>query len=133
MPVLQSGILTSSGFAQCKFIHAAEPSVHLTKGLSIRLSNLHSTETNSTAAAAASVQRRRPKLTPTASASLLRRPSVRQSNPIHPSERPADRPTDRPTDGATATARGADFFFHRDREGEGEKRRRDERCTERSI
>ena len=102
--------------------HAA-PSVHLTKGLSIRLSNLHSTETNSTAARRR-LQRRRPKLTPTASAGLhcyvvvLRpRPSI-QSNPP---ERASDRPSGQPTDRADF------FFFHRDRGRRGEETRVGER------
>ena len=97
--------------------HAA-PSVHLTKGLSIRLSNLHSTETNSTAARRR-LQRRRPKLTPTASAGLhcyvvvLRpRPSIQSNPPERASDRAANRPTAR-----TSSSTGI---------GEEEKRRGEE-------
>ena len=140
----QSGIPT---FAESKFIHVTELSNHArtgpsplarpparppAKGLSIRLSNLHSTQTNSTdgrtMAAGPAARRRRHKLTPTATAALLARSpspslspsSARQSNPILP-ERVSGHQTDRPR----AAVRGADFFFHRSLRGKG--RRGDER------
>ena len=128
---LQCGIFTSSALVQSKLIHAAELLTHLRPRPLARSPRAYPSgspisipqrPTSRTATEARRRQRRRPKLTPTASAALLA--TSRRPPPVNPiqSTRASERPTERPNEGDRA-----DFFFHRDREREGEKRRGEER------